>query len=219
MGITFKNMYNDPPKDGVSKGNVPAIAASVKGDKTAFYKCAFKGVQDTLFDQSGRHYFYKCYIQGEIDFIFGNGQSIYEKCVINLVGGPDGPQGLGGYITAQARNSENDTSGFVFKYCTIEGVGKVFLGRAYRAYSRVIFTDSYLSPSIDPQGWSAWDYSGHEGNITFVEEGCRGAGANKSKRVPWLKHMGPNELIKFKSQSFIDRDGWIPKQPITNKDI
>lgn len=65
-------------KDGDNNGNLPAVAAKVDGDETAFYSCAFKGVQDTLFDKTGRHYFYNCYIQGEVDFIFGNGQSIYE---------------------------------------------------------------------------------------------------------------------------------------------
>ena len=41
---------------------------------------------------------------------------------------------LGGgnaYITAEARRSDKETNGFVFKYCSIIGTGPAFLGRAY----------------------------------------------------------------------------------------
>ena len=64
-----------------------AVAARIHGDKCAFFDCAFLGVQDTLYDSDGRHYFHNCYIQGATDFIFGNAQSIYEvaKYKINLL--------------------------------------------------------------------------------------------------------------------------------------
>nr|GMD83920.1 zinc finger CCHC domain-containing protein 10-like [Ipomoea batatas] len=45
----------------------------VTGDRTAFYHCNFSGVQDTLLDAMGRHYFKHCIIEGAIDFIFGAG--------------------------------------------------------------------------------------------------------------------------------------------------
>ena len=56
----------------------PAVAALISGDKSAFYYCGFYGVQDTLWDSAGRHFFYECRIEGAVDFIFGAGQSIYE---------------------------------------------------------------------------------------------------------------------------------------------
>lgn len=55
-----------------------AVAAMIAGDKSIFYKCEFLGFQDTLWDVEGRHYFKLCTIEGAVDFIFGNGQSIYE---------------------------------------------------------------------------------------------------------------------------------------------
>ena len=70
-------MYNHPPA-AAGDGGAPALAFAVRGDKTAIYDCVFKGLQDTLFDDTGRHYYHNCYIQGQIDFIFGSGQSIYE---------------------------------------------------------------------------------------------------------------------------------------------
>lgn len=67
-----------------------------------------------------------------------------------------------GFITAQARNSENDTSGFVFRGGSVVGSGQVNLGRAYGPYSRVIFYGTDFSSVVSPEGWDAWDFSGHE---------------------------------------------------------
>lgn len=66
--------------NGKNGGNyiAPALAARIYGDKSAFFRCAFIGLQDTLWDAVGRHYFQECNISGGIDFIFGNGQSQYE---------------------------------------------------------------------------------------------------------------------------------------------
>lgn len=55
-----------------------APAAAIAGDKASFYQCAFISLQDTLSDAKGRHYFYGCYVEGAIDFIWGNGQSMFE---------------------------------------------------------------------------------------------------------------------------------------------
>ena len=65
-----------PPSPGVI--GAQAVALRVTGDQVAFYGCGFYGAQDTLNDDSGRHYFKECFIQGSIDFIFGNARSLYE---------------------------------------------------------------------------------------------------------------------------------------------
>lgn len=44
----------------------------------AFYGCGFLGAQDTLYDHNGRHYFEECYVEGSIDFIYGDGKSLYK---------------------------------------------------------------------------------------------------------------------------------------------
>lgn len=62
----------------------PALAGLVSGDKTSFYGCAFSGLQDTLLDDNGKHYFKHCTIEGTMDFIFGTGQSIYEVLFVML---------------------------------------------------------------------------------------------------------------------------------------
>lgn len=54
------------------------MALRISGDKAYFSGCGFYGAQDTLCDDAGRHYFKECYIEGSIDFIFGNGRSMYK---------------------------------------------------------------------------------------------------------------------------------------------
>ncbi|KAK6161773.1 hypothetical protein DH2020_005154 [Rehmannia glutinosa] len=84
--ISFINSYNYPLY-GSANPMRAAVAALIQGDKSAFYRCGFFGLQDTLWDVQGRHYFRLCTIQGAVDFIFGSGQSLYEGCTISVVAG------------------------------------------------------------------------------------------------------------------------------------
>ena len=54
------------------------MAVRVARHHSAFYDCRFLGYQDTVLDDSGRHYFRNCYIEGAVDFVAGNGKSIYQ---------------------------------------------------------------------------------------------------------------------------------------------
>ncbi|KAL9430576.1 hypothetical protein AB3S75_025881 [Citrus x aurantiifolia] len=215
-GILFQNTYNVPPSYRQNQQRMEvkqALAARISGDKSVFYKCGFAGLQDTLFDDQGRHYFHQCYIEGAIDFIFGSGQSIYRNCAVNVTLKEYLPEKDYGYITAQGRNSTDDPSGFVFTSCQFLGSGKAYLGRAYGAFSRVIIVNSVLTDIVEPQGWDAWHYVEHEENIEYAEARCRGAGADTSKRVRWEKHLSVDEVKNFTDSSFIDHDGWIAKLP------
>ncbi|CAK7340528.1 unnamed protein product [Dovyalis caffra] len=212
-GITFKNSFNRQLMQKIYKEKelrhtVPAVSALIYGDKSAFYDCAFLGFQDTLCDALGRHHLYNCYIEGAVDFIFGSGQSFYESCSINVTGG--------GYITAQGREFPQDANGFVFSGCNVYGLKGVraYLGRAYRAYSTVIFKDTFLSEVVEPLGWDSWTYVGHEGNFTYAEVNCKGLGSDTSKRASWVKKLDETQLNKFSKSSFIDQDGWLAKLPL-----
>lgn len=74
--LCLQNYYNQ--ENDVNQNIAPAAAAAIYGDKSAFYGCNFVGLQDTLWDVSGRHYFRDCQIEEAVDFIFGDGQSFYE---------------------------------------------------------------------------------------------------------------------------------------------
>lgn len=74
----FAILQNSAPRPGPEIGGAQAVAFRAAGDRCAFYGCGFYGNQDTLNDHTGRHFFKECYIEGEIDFIFGNGRSLYQ---------------------------------------------------------------------------------------------------------------------------------------------
>ncbi|KAL0339015.1 UNVERIFIED_CONTAM: putative pectinesterase 53 [Sesamum angustifolium] len=97
-------------RDGDASGGVPNI-----GDTAAFVGCKFLGAQDTLYDHSGRHYYKDCYIEGSVDFIFGNGLSLFEECEVHAVAA------VTGAVTAQGRSSMLDDTGFSFVNCKVTG--------------------------------------------------------------------------------------------------
>lgn len=71
-------MQNTAPAPLPGMQGWQAAALRISGDKALFSGCGFYGHQDTLCDDAGRHYFKDCYIEGSIDFIFGNGRSMYK---------------------------------------------------------------------------------------------------------------------------------------------
>ncbi|KAI5326310.1 hypothetical protein L3X38_035384 [Prunus dulcis] len=211
--IIFKNTYDriDFMADVNGRPTTWAVAAAIDGDKQSFYQCSFLSVQDTLSDARGRHYFYECTIKGAIDFIFGSGQSLYEKCqivsVTDVIGFP-------GYITANGRGGPDDPAGFVFKDCHVSGTGPINLGRAYGNHSRVLFSGTYMGNIITPQGWMAAWNTGNEDLISYSEANCSGPGADLSQRVTWEKKLSDEEVESLTNAAkFIDQDGWLAKQP------
>ncbi|PIA61028.1 hypothetical protein AQUCO_00300510v1, partial [Aquilegia coerulea] len=230
--ITFKNTYNHDYKvlQGNKNPQAQAVAAFIQGDKNSFYQCSFIGLQDTLWDSLGRHFFQNCYIEGSVDFIFGDGQSVYEDLGMSftvrfLEAKPDFYLNLKMYykrnpdqvfITAHIRSKETEPTGFVFKYCNVIGTGPTLLGRAWGPYSRVLYYKTQFADIISPEGWYAWGKN-NETNLFYAEEDCTGPGSDTSKRVAWQKKLTPAEVNFFTGSSFNNKDHWIENQPIRRR--
>ncbi|KAG0534621.1 hypothetical protein BDA96_04G295200 [Sorghum bicolor] len=160
-GFVAKNMsfMNSAPAPKPGAEGAQAVAMRVSGDRAAFWGCGFFGAQDTLHDDQNRHYFKECLIQGSIDFIFGDARSLYENCTLHSVAQelPQGQRSINGAITAQGRRFADNNTGFSFVGCTIGGSGWILLGRAWQAYSRVIFAYTYMPAAIvATAGWDNW---------------------------------------------------------------
>lgn len=89
-----------------------------------------------------------------MDYIFGDAAAWFESSTIASNGG--------GSITANSRETADDTTWYVFNKCTIQQsenttsdlTGKVYLGRPWRGLARVMFQRSTLSDIINADGWT-----------------------------------------------------------------
>ncbi|KAE8708072.1 putative pectinesterase 15 [Hibiscus syriacus] len=188
-----------------------AVAIRISGDQAAFWGCGFFGAQDTLHDDRGRHYFKDCYIQGSIDFIFGNGKSLYEDCQMLSMANPVAPgsKSISGAVTAHGRSSADENSGFAFVNCSVGGTGRIWLGRAWRPFSRVVFAFTSLTDIIAPEGWNDFNDPTRDQSIFYGEYNCTGAGANMSGRAPYVQRLNDTQASLFLTTSFIDGDQWL----------
>ncbi|XP_059639718.1 probable pectinesterase 53 [Cornus florida] len=198
--ITFKNKAPSPPSGALGK---QAVALRISADTAAFIGCKFIGAQDTLFDHKGRHYFRDCYIQGSVDFIFGNGRSLYENCHLHAITNSYGA------LTAQKRESLLEETGFSFIHCKVTGSGALYLGRAWGTFSRVVFAYTYMDRIITPRGWYDWGDKKRERTVFYGQFKCSGPGADFRGRVSWSRELTPQEAEPFISLDFIYGNEWL----------
>ncbi|KAI3910473.1 hypothetical protein MKX01_034867 [Papaver californicum] len=210
---------NVAPIPGPGIVGAQAVAIRIAGDEAAFWGCGFFGAQDTLHDDRGRHYFKDCFIQGSIDFVFGNGRSIYENCKLISMANPVpvGSKNINGAITAHGRASNDENSGFAFVNCFVGGTGRVWLGRAWRPFSRVIFAYTSMTSIIAPEGWNDLNDPTRDQTIFYGEYKCTGEGANTTLRTSYAQNLNDTQASSFINMSFIDGDQWL--QPFAQANI
>ncbi|EMS68349.1 Pectinesterase/pectinesterase inhibitor PPE8B [Triticum urartu] len=147
-----------------------AVALRCDSDLSVFYRCAFEGHQDTLYAHSLRQFYRDCNIAGTVDFVFGNAAAVFQNC--HLLARAPLP-GQKNSVTAQGRFNASMNSGFAFQFCNVSAhddllraqvnqtdkavATQTFLGRPWKAYSRVVFMQSYIGTVVRPEGWLAWD--------------------------------------------------------------
>ncbi|KAJ7522027.1 hypothetical protein O6H91_19G079800 [Diphasiastrum complanatum] len=199
--ITFKNTAGAawPGQRGRQ-----AVALRISADYAAFYSCLFLGYQDTLYDHRGRHYFKNCYIVGAVDFIFGNGRSLYQNCRLYAW-----PMGTTGSLTAQKRNDTSLNTGFAFVSCVVGGSGSVYLGRAWGNNSRVVFALTWMDRIIAPGGWNDWGIPARERSVYYALYKCSGPGSIVNRKVGWSTELTLQEAWPFLSIGFINGMDWL----------
>jgi pectinesterase len=201
-----------------------ALAMRVEADRGIFKNCRFLGWQDTTMFNTGRHYIKDCYIEGRVDFIYGGGTAVFDRCTLHSKNG--------GYVTAASTPAEHPY-GFVFIQCKLTGdptpwvnptagaeapkpsqktqAPQASLGRPWRPYANVIFLHCEMGGHIRPEGWYNWGKAENEQTARYAEYGNTGPGADLEKRVKWAKTLGKEEADKITVESVLaGSDNWKP---------
>ncbi|KAK8496715.1 hypothetical protein V6N13_029133 [Hibiscus sabdariffa] len=205
----YLNIENSSPQPDGKRVGAQAVALRVSGDRSAIYDCKLVGFQDTLCDDRGNHFFKNCIIRGTVDFIFGSGKSLYLDSELYVE--PD--LGLT-VITAQARESSSEDTGYSFVHGKISGSAKgAFLGRAWKSSPRVVYAYSEMSKVVNPAGWSHNSQPERAKTVYYGEYKCIGEGASPSKRASFAKQLTEKEAKPFISLDFIGATKWLLPPP------
>ncbi|MFK7844024.1 MAG: pectinesterase family protein [Rhodothermales bacterium] len=210
--LTIENGFDYPankarPDGDPAKMQSPqavALLTTAKNDRAVFRNCTIIGYQDTLFINSGRHYFHHCRILGHVDFIFGAGQAVFDAS--EIVSRNRVAKDPTGYVTAPS-TPISFPYGFLFvdsrfvKETPDLPAGSVRLGRPWhpgsdlRANGNAVFMHCYMDDHIGPIGYAPISGRNEAGErIWFdLEPGSRffeydnyGPGAIKSPERPML---------------------------------
>lgn len=184
-----------------------AVAAYVDSAHAVFEKVRLLGNQDTLFcaplpekerekdgflgprglapRRASAQYYHDCEIAGDIDFIFGGADALFEQCVLRTVNNSL-PHS---WVTAPSGSAEG--LGFVFWDCDFVSdscpQGTVYLGRPWRPTGKTAVLASRLGAHIAPEGFAGWNDRTDSDLAQFAEAGNTGAGA--CPRGPWVQAL------------------------------
>lgn len=198
-----------------------AVALRVDSDRSAFFRVAVEGYQDTLYAHSLRQFYRDCRVAGTVDFVFGNGIAVLQRTLVATL--PLAP-GQTGSVTAQGRRDPNQNTGFAFHGCVVEAAHPTFLGRPWKPFSRVVVMESYLGPGVQARGWLEWAATGageHAvalATLFYGEYRNYGPGAGVAGRVRWPGYHAIVDAAvagRFTVRRFIDGLAWLPGTGVT----
>ncbi len=136
-------------------------------------KNGFRGPRQDSLRLNTEQYYQDCSIRGNIDFIFGGADAVFDHCQIK----PLRHQTRTCYITAPSTPPKR--RGYLFVNCTVQGdcpPQSVYLGRPWRADAACYWMDCDLSEEIHPNGWDNWRDPVNERTARFGETGSTGPG-------------------------------------------
>ena len=191
-----------------------AVAAYVDSAHAVFEKVRLLGNQDTLFcaplpekerekdgflgprglapRRASAQYYHDCEIAGDIDFIFGGADALFEQCTLRTVDNHI-PHS---YVTAPSGKA--DGLGFVFWDCDFVSdcpAGSVYLGRPWRPEGKTAVLDCRLGAHIAPEGFSPWNDRADTNLAAFAEAGSNGPGA--VPRPGWVHALTASQAAEL----------------------
>lgn len=190
-----------------------AVALRSGSDLSVFYRCSFKGYQDTLYVYSMRQFYRNCDIYGTVDFIFGDAVAVFQSCNIYVRKPLSGQMNT---ITAQGKSDPNENTGISIINSNIaaaDSLGGVqsYLGRPWKQYSRTVVMKTVIGSFIDPAGWTEWSGSLGLNTLYYGEYMNSGPGSGTGGRVKWAGFhiMSASDAAKFTVNNFLGGGSWI----------
>jgi pectin methylesterase-like acyl-CoA thioesterase len=124
-----------------------AAAIIIEGNYAEFLNCSFLGSQDTLYaggSGTNNSYFKNSFIEGNTDYIFGDGNVVFDNVTLNFAGYSE--KAVGGYITAA---KDTAAYGYLFRNSTVTAGSKNmhspgYFGRPWGAGAKVTFFNTKL---------------------------------------------------------------------------
>ncbi|KAK9715604.1 hypothetical protein RND81_06G176300 [Saponaria officinalis] len=199
-----------------------AVAFRSDSDLSALYRCAFRGYQDTLYAHANRQFYKECTITGTVDFMFGDAVALFQNCQIQARLGLPNQKNT---ITAQGRKDPGENTGFSLQFCNITGDETLtsslsnststytYLGRPWKAYSRTIIMESYISNVVRPEGWLEWNYDLYLDTLYYAEYLNNGPGSPLGSRIKWPGYHifnSSSDALNYTVAQFIDGNLWLP---------
>ena len=197
-----------------------AVALSTGGDRLFFRRCHIFGNQDTIYTGGRRNseggpcrsYYLDCLIEGTTDFIFGQGTCVFENCEIRSK--------KNSYITA-ASTAEGDEYGYVFINCRLTAepqADKVYLGRPWRDYAKVVWINCEMGGHIRPEGWHNWNRPEREKTAYYAEYGSSGPGSAPDSRVGWSHQLTAGQAEAYSLRRIMGAECFAsPWNPLDNQ--
>ena len=212
-GVTMKDLaiVNDALHPEI-KGQ--EVALTVYGDRFTMERCRLTSTQDTLFlgplppdlivrydgflpdhlrrDKPCAQRFDNCLIEGTVDFIFGCGSAVFDRCEIRSLYDVRKT----GYAAAPAHSPEQ-TDGFLFRNCRFTAEGSVppasvYLARPWRDYGLCVFQNCFYGGHVSPLGFDKWNDTERDKTARFYET------PPVPERVSWVRDplsSGPDDSL------------------------
>lgn len=198
---------DDPTK--VKDTQAVALKLEFKSDKAVFSNIKLLGFQDTLYVDAGRSYFTDCYIAGNVDFIFGAGQAVFNHCDI--------VSRLGGYVTAPSTKGDKPYGILIMNSRLQRESSQVLddsvqLRRPWHpggnpaVNSEAVYLNCFMDSHISFRGWDSMSGIRPE-DSRFYEYDSTGPGAKTSST---RQLMSSDRAADFTIEHVLD--GWNPEQ-------
>jgi pectinesterase len=193
--LTFANGFDEAAHPEITSPQ--AVAVLTRADRLVFDNVRFLANQDTLYlntpaaGTTSRISLRGCYVEGDVDFIFGRGTAVLERCHVHSLS--RGSTSNNGYVTAPSTDITHPY-GLLFVACLFTSdapPASVFLGRPWHpsqdpnAIGQTIIRNSVLGAHIGPSPWSdfgTWPWR----DARFAEYRNRGPGALVTADRPQL---------------------------------